>query len=81
MDGFSIWHLITVLLIVSYALACAQILRRLGFSGWWATVSLITPLNVAGLIVLALVRWPLEERATGRATERSRQEAANQAER
>jgi hypothetical protein len=42
------------------AWASARILRRIGFSPWWATLSFIAPLNVIGLIVLALVEWPIE---------------------
>ncbi len=40
----------------------SRILERLGFSPWWAAVSFITPLNVIGLVVLALVEWPIERK-------------------
>lgn len=38
------------------------ILRRLGFSGWWAIIAPISPLNLIGLWVLAFVRWPSDSR-------------------
>jgi hypothetical protein len=40
--------------------ASSRILKRMGFSPWWATLSFITPLNVIGLTVLALFEWPIE---------------------
>jgi hypothetical protein len=38
----------------------------MGFSGWWAVAGLIAPLNLIGLVILALVSWPIEERGGGR---------------
>jgi energy-coupling factor transporter transmembrane protein EcfT len=40
-----------------------MILRRLGFSGWWAIIAPISPLNILGLWIIALVKWPVEEPA------------------
>ena len=40
------------------------ILRRLGYSGWWAIFAAISPLNILGLWILAFVKWPLEGRAS-----------------
>lgn len=37
-----------------------RILRRLGYSGWWAIVGIISPINIIGLWVLAYARWPVE---------------------
>lgn len=42
--------------------ASSKVLKRLGFSPWWAAISFITPLNVIGLVVIALVEWPIERR-------------------
>ncbi|HEX5280665.1 MAG TPA: hypothetical protein VFW28_11365 [Micropepsaceae bacterium] len=36
-------------------------LRRLGFSPWWAIIAPISPLNIIGLWVVALVKWPVED--------------------
>ena len=36
------------------------ILRRIGYSGWWAILAAISPLNILGLWVLAFVRWPID---------------------
>lgn len=63
MGSFSIWHWLiigAVLFIVGYP--AARILRRLGFSGWWVIGALIPYVNVAGLWVLAFVKWPVERR-------------------
>lgn len=38
-----------------------MILRRLGFSPWWAIISWISPLNILGLWAIALVKWPVED--------------------
>ena len=62
-DGLSIWHwLVVLLLFVPWIWACARILRRMGFSGWWAAISWITPLNLIGLIVRASKKWLVEGR-------------------
>ena len=37
------------------------VLRRLGFSPWWAIVAPISPLNIIGLWVIAFVKWPVED--------------------
>ena len=39
----------------------ALILRRLGYSGWWAILAAVSPINIIGLWVLAMVRWPIEK--------------------
>ena len=36
------------------------ILRRMGYSGWWAILAAISPINIIGLWVLAFVPWPVE---------------------
>jgi hypothetical protein len=42
-----------------------RILRRLGYSGWWAIVAPISPLNLIGIWVLAYVRWPAVDHPRG----------------
>ena len=39
------------------------ILRRMGYSGWWAILAAISPINVIGLWVLAFIPWPIERPA------------------
>lgn len=64
MNGASIWHWIIILLLVLPMLwATARILRRLGFSGWWCLAILVPFGNIVGLVVLAWVRWPVEQDA------------------
>jgi len=38
-----------------------MILRRLGYSVWWAILAAVSPINIIGLWVLAMVRWPIEK--------------------
>lgn len=57
---------IEIIVIVAYILVlipAAMILKRLGFSRWWAIIAPISPLNIIGLWVIALVKWPVEQPA------------------
>jgi len=59
MAAFSIWHwLILILLILLIVWPVRKILRRMGFSGWWAVVMFIPVANYIGLWVLAESPWP-----------------------
>ena len=51
---------VVAVLIVVTIWASARILVRLGFSPWRAAISWLMPINILGLVVLALVRWPVE---------------------
>lgn len=51
---------VIVILVIAALIPSVIILRRLGFSGWWAIIAPISPLNLIGLWVLAFVRWPAE---------------------
>ena len=55
----AVWQ---ALLIASIAIAAVipvvKILHRLGYSGWWAVLAPISPLNIIGLWVPAYARWP-----------------------
>jgi hypothetical protein len=35
-----------------------RILRRTGYSGWWAIIGLMHPLSLVGLWVFAYAEWP-----------------------
>jgi uncharacterized membrane protein YhaH (DUF805 family) len=39
-------------------LMAARVLRRAGFSRWWALMVLVPVVNLIGLWLLAYVRWP-----------------------
>lgn len=62
MGGISIWHwVIVLLLLVGWIWPLAVILRKAGFSGWWAALA---TLPVAGMFVLwglAIAQWPSRE--------------------
>lgn len=36
----------------------SKILRRMGFSGWWAVLSFIPLANFIGLWIIAVTPWP-----------------------
>ncbi len=55
---------IAALLVVLAIIPSVIILRRMGYSGWWAILAAISPLNILGLWILAFVKWPLERRAS-----------------
>ena len=55
------WHLVVVLVIAILAfIPLVKILRRMGYSGWWALVGIISPLNLIGLWYMAYRGWPTE---------------------
>lgn len=60
MGAFSIWHILILVLIVAvfYVPPVVKILRRMGFSGWWVLIGIISPLNIIALWVLAYANWP-----------------------
>lgn len=64
MGSFSIWHWAIVLFVVIpfWAWPVWRILRKMGYSPWWVLVSLIPVLSTIGLWVLAIKRWPVEQR-------------------
>jgi hypothetical protein len=52
---------IIVILVITALIPSVIILRRLGFSPWWAIIAPISPLNIIGLWVIAFVKWPVED--------------------
>ena len=55
------WQYAVIVLVVIFALIpMVKILRRMGFSGWWAVIAVISPLNIIGLWYLAYWGWPTE---------------------
>jgi hypothetical protein len=55
---------LAVVLAILAIIPSVVILRRLGYSGWWAIFAAISPLNIVGLWILAFIRWPVERRAS-----------------
>jgi uncharacterized membrane protein YhaH (DUF805 family) len=59
MGAYSFWHLLVLLFwIVVVGVPVSRILRRIGFSGWWAVLAFIPLVNLAALWVFAFARWP-----------------------
>lgn len=49
---------ITILWIFGVGWPVAIVLRRVGFSRWWAIVAFIPLVNIVGIWVFAVVSWP-----------------------
>jgi hypothetical protein len=59
MGSFSIWHwLIVLILVLSWVIPVALILRKAGYSAWWVFLSLIPMINVIGIWLFAMAEWP-----------------------
>jgi uncharacterized membrane protein YhaH (DUF805 family) len=43
-----------------------RVLRRAGYSSWWALLVLVPLVNLVALWVFAYVRWPAIDEASGR---------------
>ena len=62
MGGFSIIHWLIVLIVLWAVLyPVTVILRKAGFSQWWALLALVPFVNWLALWAFALVRWPTEK--------------------
>ncbi len=65
MSGLSIWHWLVVLAALATALSTvvppSLILRKAGFSGWWALLMLIPFVGYIAIWVFALTEWPIEK--------------------
>ena len=53
--GFAVALLINVLVFDGGIVGLVRILRRMGFSGWWALMIMLWPF---GLMILARAKWP-----------------------
>ena len=49
---------IILVLVALYAIGAGLVLKRIGFSAWWALFALIPVTALAGIWTLAFVRWP-----------------------
>jgi hypothetical protein len=62
MGSMSFIHWVVVLvMLATYLIPVAQILRRTGFSSWLAVLALIPGVNVVLLWVFAFAPWPQEK--------------------
>lgn len=59
MGSLSVFQIILILIImVAYVWPMGLVIKRIGFSPWWALLMFITPLNIIGIWVLATRKWP-----------------------
>ena len=59
MGGYGLAHwVIFAFTVVVLIYPVGRILRRLGFSPYWSVLTLIPPLNVFALWILAFIGWP-----------------------
>ena len=62
MGSISIVHwLITISIAGAISFPVSMVLRKAGFSPWWALLSLVPIVNWIALWAFALVRWPTEK--------------------
>jgi hypothetical protein len=59
MGSFSIWHWLTILLLLSNLLFIPAV-RKAGFSGWWVALSLIPVIGIILLWLFAFAKWPAQ---------------------
>ena len=65
MGGISIFHWLIVLTAALFVcFPVARILRRLGFSGWWAILWIVPLVNLIALWVFAYRPWPRDTAPT-----------------
>ena len=63
MGSFSIWHgLIVLFWLVVLGWPIAKILKRMGYSGWWTILAFVPLVNIIGLWVVSIIRWPAIDR-------------------
>lgn len=61
--GMPWWYLLTTVLLLAVGLWLnAQVLRKAGFSVWWALLFVVPLLWIVGVWIFAFVRWPRIDR-------------------
>ena len=58
MGSFSIWHWIVVSVWLLPMIPISTILKKAGFSPWWALLYLAPIANLIALFVFANAKWP-----------------------
>jgi len=60
----SVWHLLIVLIAtVLPVFPALRILKRTGFSPWWAVLYVIPLVSLIALFVFAYSEWPVDAKA------------------
>jgi uncharacterized membrane protein YhaH (DUF805 family) len=60
---FDIYTVIAIAISIAIFLPpSARIVRRAGYSGWWALLMIVPGVNVIALWALAFIRWPALDR-------------------
>ena len=59
--GISIWSLLLIVSILIPLIVYVPVIRKTGFSGWWALLIYIPLVNIVMFWVLAFVEWPIEK--------------------
>ena len=65
MGALSIWHwliVIGVVFLICYPIG--RILKRIGYSAWWALLWILPLVNLIALWVFAYKRWPRDAQAS-----------------
>ncbi len=58
MGSLSIWHWIIVVIWLLPMFPISTILKKAGFSPWWALLYVVPIGNVVALFVFAYAKWP-----------------------
>lgn len=59
MGGISLWQVLIIALIIWLPLwVFARIIRKAGYSGWWALIILVPFLSIVMVWVFAFSKWP-----------------------
>lgn len=53
---------VAALIVAVAAPPIVRVMHRLGYSGWWAIVGVISPINIIALWFLAYADWPAVHR-------------------
>lgn len=56
--AFSIWHIIVLAIWFVPMIPIAAILKKAGFSPWWALLYIVPVINLVALFAFAYTRWP-----------------------
>jgi uncharacterized membrane protein YhaH (DUF805 family) len=65
-DGGLISLVVVLVGAVLFGVPAAMIVRKVGYSPWWALLWFVPLVNLIMLWVFALSRWPIEEQLRGR---------------
>ncbi|KQS55545.1 hypothetical protein ASG17_05565 [Brevundimonas sp. Leaf363] len=58
MGSMSIWHWLIILITLAPMFPIGQVLKKAGFSPWWALLYMVPIFNLVALFVFAYSKWP-----------------------